>query len=100
MSASHLKQALEKCAPEIVEPILAFLSGHASRLDASDQEVEQLGYALSQISGGSGLDLITLYLLPKTGCKRQSKRLIERIQWRLDRYEPEKEYPLHLVIFL
>lgn len=98
MSVDHLRQALESY-PDYSESIFAFVFDHkADFLNASKEKLEQIGYELSQISGGSGLDIISLYLLSNANSKKLAKMLTKNIQWRLDRYKPGKDYPLYLVV--
>ena len=56
-----------------------------------------LAQEISQVSGGSGMDVIGLLLLDDSN-PGLIERVSDDIRWRLDRYTPGVEYPIHLIV--
>jgi len=97
MSQELLKEALKGYDDQWTYPIWAAISKHAATLygEADKHQMAVIAQELSQVSGGSGLDIIALLLRPDEFAKPElTEKLIGDVQWRLNRYKPGTEYPL------
>ncbi|MGL5062952.1 MAG: hypothetical protein ACRC62_23495 [Microcoleus sp.] len=96
-----LKKALAGCDAAIAVDIWALLSANGRTFygGASQDQIMSIAQQLSQVSGGSGLDLIALALSSDTQIDSQAvEDLTRQVRWRLDRYTPGTEYPLSLEV--
>jgi hypothetical protein len=66
---------------------------------STERELLLIAQDLSHISGGSGLYIIALFLLPEDVANLEmADKLISNIRHRLDRYEPWTEYLFNSVV--
>lgn len=88
MGLKDIKAALAGFDTEWQAPIYKALNGNAATLyrGASQQEFLLIAEQLSKVSGGSGLDLIALLLLPDGGADEFKQQLSDDIRYRLQRY--------------
>ena len=97
MAIQHLTGALSSYEIERRVPIMCLVYQYLSALYSglTERELLNLGQELSQVSGGSGMDIIGLLLL-QDDAPELIERLSNDICWRLDRYVPGAEYSVHL----
>jgi hypothetical protein len=96
MSLNLLKTSLDGFDAKWTVPVFAFLSTNYNSLVGADQHtIAQLAFDLSQLSGGAGLELISLLLWPDDSEVPQPiQDMVSIVKECLIAYEPGKAYPL------
>ena len=99
MAVQHLTDALSSYDIEWRVPIMQLVSQHLPSLYSvlDERGLHLIAQELSQVSGGSGMDILGLLLLDDSN-PGLIERISDDIRWRIDRYTSGVEYPVHLIV--
>ena len=99
MAVQHLVDALSSYNIEWQVPIMQLVSQHIPSLYSvlDERGLHLIAQEMSQVSGGSGMDILGLLLLDDSN-SGLIERISDDIRWRLDRYDPGAEYPVRLIV--